>query len=367
MINIKKINSTLLSFLFLVLPISMFFGLGISTIFSESLTSTLLVTLITLIPIIIHMHIYCNLYNNYDILNEIKNVPKIISIFWVITIIITLFLIVINAYYETHYFIVNNYLTKTPEILIDIMLCLTLLYMVSKGEIISLRVSFILIISSFLMFVINIFSLIPYIKIINIYPIYNYDIKSILTSSFIFFSLFTGPLFITSFYKKENLIDPYNIKKKMIINTFISFALLFIILFLILSILGINLINIFEYPEYVVLKKLKISFIERIENIGFCIWGIMSLIASSFSCLYIKRIINETFNIKDKYLQMISTLIIIILLILIPRIFFDTNDFAFKKLFNITPYILFIVFDGTIYLLFIKDKLNKLINKKTQS
>ena len=217
------------------------------------------------------------------------------------------------------------------------------------------------------MFVINIFSLIPYIKIINIYPIYNYDIKSILTSSFIFFSLFTGPLFITSFYKKENLIDPYNIKKKMIINTFISFALLFIILFLILSILGINLINIFEYPEYVVLKKLKISFIERIENIGFCIWGIMSLIASSFSCLYIKRIINETFNIKDKYLQMISTLIIIILLILIPRIFFDTNDFAFKKLFNITPYILFIVFDGTIYLLFIKDKLNKLINKKTQS
>ena len=363
MINIKKINSTLLSFLFLSLPISLFFGLGISRIFELSLTSTLLVSLLSFIPIIIHMMIYTNVYNHIDIINEIKSMPKLISVIWISLIIISLFLIIINAYYETHYFIVNNYLTKTPEILIDLILCISLFYMVSKGEAISLKVSFILILSSMLMFIINIFALLPYIKLINIYPIYNYDIKNILSSTFIFFSLFTGPLFIISFIPKTNIIDSYNIKKKLIINSIISFILLFVILFLILSILGINLINIFEYPEYVVLKKLKISFIERIENIGFCIWGIMSLIASSFSCLYIKRIINESFNIKNKYLKMLSTLIIIILLILIPRLFFDTNDFAFKNLFNITPYILFIVFNLTIYILFIKLKISNLFNK----
>ena len=130
------------------------------------------------------------------------------------------------------------------------------------------------------------------------------------------------------------------IKLKDNIKSYLTSTLINILIgVLIISVLGPYLIKIFRFPEYMVLKQLKIfNFIEKVENLIGLIW-FFDLFISSSICLYdINKITNS------KYIN-IPLIIIILLTIEFITKHYEYAMFIYKNLpilLGITGIIFFI-------------------------
>ena len=104
----------------------------------------------------------------------------------------------------------------------------------------------------------------------------------------------------------------------------ISFIMIFLSISTTIGVLGINISNLFDYPAYSVLKKIKLfSFLDSLENVSIMLWILYIINASSVMLSFISSSIKETFNIKSK------TIIIILLIIsfAIPNFIFFSNNY----------------------------------------
>ena len=102
-------------------------------------------------------------------------------------------------------------------------------------------------------------------EIKNILPLFTFKNKNMIKSIFFYAILTSCPLILLNDedYSTKDYISSY------IITNIISL----IICFAIISILGRSLINMYSYPEYMVLKKIQISsFIENVENFISLLW-----------------------------------------------------------------------------------------------
>lgn len=177
------------------------------------------------------------------------------------------------------------YLTEMPKLFAGIPLILLIIYVISKKEVTIFRISNILIIINITLFIAMFLSLIHCIDFIN-FSYTNTPIKNVLLAGCEYAIFSTVPTFITRHKKVSD--------ESLIITYIISSLTMGLLFFLTLGMLGPGLINIYRYPEYIILKE--VSFFDtlaNLENFISFIW-IFDVIIFLISCANtVKKSINN--------------------------------------------------------------------------
>lgn len=238
---------------------------------------------------------------------------------------IGVFAIVILNFWNLINLITTQFLNKTPNYVIGISLIIPIILLINKDNKIIARVSTILFFFSIILVITSIIGLLPKIQIDNLKPFMeNNYLKGIIP----YISYNTLPLFII-------LIFPNRYIKRSIIHGYIISSIsLFIGLLFLISILGVNLVILFQYPEFHLLKLAFDGFITfRLENILAIQWIFDIFI---FTTIGIK-FCNETFNIKNNY-------IIPIIILILTNYIFPNNTIANTIITYYLPYIIPFIF-----------------------
>ena len=200
-------------------------------------------------------------------------------------------------------------LTKTPKIIIITPAILLVSYASLKDISVIKKCAFIFVIMSISISIIICLLLSNYINIQNILPFFTHKPLNVLQSAMIFALMSASPNILL---KKENI--PL---KNHLIFYLITTIINTIIAFLTLAILTPDVAKIYSYPEYMVLKRIRIfEFIENIENLSVLIWYFDYF----FLLVFIFKRMQEI--IKKRVI-----FFIIIILTTLLTTFFIANDF----------------------------------------
>lgn len=297
----------------------------------DGLISIILGTILGLIP----LTIYIKLINTKPELNifekiedKFKNSAKIINIILVLGV---AFFTATN-YNNLINFISSQYLSKTPQIIISLSFLPAIIYILNKGTTVIGRTVFILLIISTSFVFLTIIGLIWQIKIDNIFPILEHGIKNPIICSLIYITYNITPLFLLTIIPKNEIIDKEKLNKRIIITYIIANTIILIMFFLTLSILGTNLANLYQYPEYDVLKKVSlIGFIERTESTISLRWTFYVFTITTIGILFISKYIIHTFKIKNEKTNKKIIFLISLTIVLWGKFIFQ-NSTKFNKI-----------------------------------
>ena len=153
------------------------------------------------------------------------------------------------------------YLENTPLVLIICFSLIVVYYISSIKNKAWNKLTSILYVISLVMFVIIFLGLSVHIRIDYLRPIKIIDFKDVIKSSLMFFIISVYP--IIRLNEKDN-------KKELIIRYIVSSITIFLMAFIVLSVLGEKEALLYRYPEYIVLKRIKmLDFISNVDNILF--------------------------------------------------------------------------------------------------
>ena len=307
---------------------SSMFGIGYFLLLNINNKNAYISIILGTILVIGIMYFYSLIRNNIKNNNLIKVLKSsfIGNIYNILLILFYLYLLCITILIFTT-FINSFYLIKTPKLFIIIPFILLSIYLSFKEKRVLTDLSVLMFYFSLLIVFIFSLLLIPYNEFSNIMPILNYNTNNILIGSLIYASITSIPLILTINYD-NNFKDTL---KNYLIASLLN---LLIILGCTLS-LG-NLINIYRFPEYAVLKQIRLlDFIENIENISTFGWYAESFVFISLIIANIKEALPRKYN---KFSLSIITLLSVIL----ASIIIGNNYELLLKLFYLHPVILFI-------------------------
>ncbi len=310
---------------------SSMFGIGFFILFKnaqkDAWIAILLGTLLAILIMYVYKHIkeYFKNISLRDTLDKsyVGKFYKLIFIlfyFYIATIILILLPMFVNSFY----------LLYTPKILIVIPFLLLCIYISNKEKSTLEWLSTLLCVFSILIIVTYSLFLTKYIKFDNLFPIYTTKNLNILKCSFIYASITSIPQILT--------INYHNNFKDDIKDYLLSGLTSFLITFFIIVCLGEPLMTIYSFPEYAVLKQIKIlKFIENIENLSTFIWYFDLFITLSTTITNIKEIMPKKYNKIYFYLSML-------IIIFISTFLIGSNYRIIITVFYTYPYILFIFF-----------------------
>lgn len=338
------------SFLYRSFYIIGFFNLIISISENDSIFSIIISALLGLVLLYSYFHLNNNLSNN-NIFEKInKTFPKAISLLLTSILIISLIFIGSFTLYNLSIFINYNLLNDINIIPISILLILTIIYVASKGINTLVRLSGILIFIFIFLAVISITALINYSNPSNLYPLLTNNIINIYESSIYSVILTVTPIFLLLIIPKNKIEKNKKYQKYMLITYIINFLYILINFILIISVLGIKLSSIVNYPDIVALQKVSLlHFFERIEDILSFKLMFDSFIFLSLILIYISKGITNLFNAKpnNKTIFILGTIILLISAYL--------KSISIRFIIYLLTIILFIHF---ILIIFIRKKTN---------
>ena len=227
-----------------------------------------------------------------------------------ILLLLPIMIIGICEMYNICNFIVSQFLSETSIAIIYIVFSLVILYGVYKGiETIS-RVNLILCCFSLILFIINVLGLVKQFNFDNLLPFMQDGIMPIIDGSFIFSLCSVVPIFLLLTISKENITDNKKINKYIIIFYSVGMILSLIHITFTVSILGTNLTNIYQYPEYMLLKKISFfNFLNRLENVIAVHWIYRYFSLISILLIFVRNLVKE--NTNSKVIPTITLILII--------------------------------------------------------
>ena len=310
---------------------TLFLGIGLSKILITTKESTIFSLLLGTLLGVLLLHLIINTKSNNNIIS-----------------LLLIYILFIAGLAELVNLITSIYLIDMNRFIIIIPLLLIILYLNTKTISIHFKISKILLILTVFLFFIGYIVLIPNINYLNYLPLYNISFKKILFCAFEFalYSAVPNIIYNNINYKINNK------RKKIIINYLISCLFLISIFLIVQGVLGIELISIFKYPEYVVFKRINLlNFIQNIENILSFFWLITSIMYLSITSKIMYDAIYKKFN--NKY---IYPIFLFISIFLVSNYLFDSLEFLLV-LYNYLWLLLLVLL--IIYIL------NIIFNKKT--
>ena len=168
------------------------------------------------------------------------------------------------------------YFTKSPNwfVLLPI---IPLIYKLSKSGYSTIgKIAQMLFPITVILVILSFIGLYSHMKWDTFLPIYDTEPISIMKGSILFMTYTTIPYYLF-------LIVPLE-KKKLLSKYLLSCILVFSLGLVIMAVLGPNLIKVYRYPEYIILKDIELfNFIEHQENIISIIW-ITNLITALGVC-----------------------------------------------------------------------------------
>lgn len=324
----------------------------------DGIISIILGTILGLIPLIIYLKIIntkpeLNIFEKIE--DKFSKTGKIINL--ILTLAIAFF--IATNYNNLIDFISSQYLSKTPHIIIALSFLPAIIYILTKGTTVIGRTVFILLIISLSFVFLTIIGLIWQIKIDNILPILENGIKNPLMCSLIYITYNITPLFLLTIIPKNEILDKEKLNKRIIITYILANIIILIIYFLTLSILGANLANLYQYPEYDVLKKVSlIGFIERTESTISLRWTFYAFTLTVIGILFISKYIIHTFKIKNEKTNKKIIAIISLIIVLWGKFIFQNSAKFNKTIFNKLPILISIIMILIPFIIY-KKKTNK--------
>ena len=212
-----------------------------------------------------------------------------------------------------------------------------IIYGANKGINIISKLALLLLLINIGLYTINILSLIKNIELSNFLPLLKENTKNIIPTSFKIASINYLPLLTLLIIPKENITVPKKYNKTIIISYIIGTIISFGLVITTFGVLGIDLVNAFEYSEYIVLRKVKLlGFLERIENIISLQW----IIGSYIYLTIIIYTISKSIPLKSIKANKITNTILGILLVTLIIITFKDNTIFDTYIKDIFPYII---------------------------
>ena len=303
---------------------------------NASLISLVISYVIGLIPILMIMYISKKVDSNFFEFTK-KNFKALGYILDIILLLLAIFTMFISSWLALD-FIISQFLTRSSYYFIAILISIILAITVNKGVESLSRTIFLLFIISVPIILLLLLALIPYVELDNLKPYIDVNVKEIIHSSWVFLSVAISPV-IYILGLKNITKDKKNFSRKIIIGYSISSFLIFVLLFFIISVYGIDLGSLLTYPVYGLFKKVQIfGFIERIEN--FAAIFLITAYFSQFAYLVyaVKNNISDMFKIKSEKKKRVMTYIIAIIIPLISIYLFKTYELTLFVKY--VPYIL---------------------------
>ena len=267
----KKINNISFTFLLFFMTNQLFTSAGLTHILELSKQNAIYVPVLSYVIGLIPFYIFINYYNYKEELNfyekmnyTYKKLGKVfnIIIFLFISLYFTYSLSALNTYVQ------SKYLSDTPSFIITILFLVPVVYLVNHDIYSICKVTFFLFIIYIFEYAFSAFGLIKFIEIDNLMPFIDKDFFNIFKSSLHYVCYFTFPMFMLLLIPKSYIKNSKTINRDLFIGyTFSNLIVLLIIIFLI-SIFGIDLVLIFDFPIFSLLTKINFfDFITHIENI----------------------------------------------------------------------------------------------------
>lgn len=282
-------------------------------------------------------------YKIADCDEELTILEKVNKLFpkgkYIINILLGLFILLFSIlnFWNLSTFIKSQFLSKTPIMVVSISLIIPIVFLLMQKNKVIARVSFVLFILSFLFTFSSMIGLFDKIELNNIMPILeNNPTKGILT----YISYCVLPIFMILIFPNKY------VKKSIIIGYMISSTTILISLFLLISILGIDLVLLFQYSEFQILKLIFEGVLSiRVENFLSLQWIFDLFIFITIGIKYT----TESFNIKNHY-------VIPLIVIIINNFLFPNTILANKIITSYFPYIVPIFLLGIPLIIYIKQK-----------
>lgn len=322
---------------------SMFIGVSFVSLTLSSNQDAWLSILLAMLLGIIPVFIFYKIANYKEDLNIIEKIDKLFpntkNIIHIILFICIMFICIIN-FWNLDNLIASQFLNKTPAIVIGISFLIPVIYLNKQKNHVIARSSLILLFISFIFYILSILGLIDKVKLDNLMPILN---NNILKGSIAYLCYNILPLYLLLVFPNKDI-------KKSITKGYIlsSISLLFITIFAI-TVTGINVTKIYQYPEFQILKfAFEGSNSYRLENVLATQWIIDIYVFISIGIKYCK----ETIKTKNDY-------IIPIIILFISNFIFSNNTIANKLFTKYIPYILLLAFFIIPFIIFIKIQIKK--------
>lgn len=244
---------------------SFFINVGYQVLTSISNTDSIIDIIVGGILIIIFLItiLWIRKYYDKDIIDTILSF-KYLKYPLLITLIIILGISTIYSLTTLSSFIHYYMLREVSTFTISITLLFTILYLVSKNLPTITRISEICFYIYILVIVIGLLGLVEYIDLENLKPLFTTSFNNHFKASFLFFDFSILPIFLLLGLKHED----YNHEDNRLIIAFVLLSILTILFqgILILSVLGINLTNIYISPDIMIYKKISfLNILERVE------------------------------------------------------------------------------------------------------
>lgn len=265
----------------------------------------------------------------------------------------------ITLFFNLTDFIVSQFLPETPTKIVGFFFGLIIIYIVIKGIETMSRVSLILLFFTTVIFIISILGLANSFDLNNLKPFLEFGVQNTFKGTLHLLCVNYFPIFLLLTVPKNQITDNKNFSKWLIGSYIFSTLLMFLVIFSIIGNLGIELSTLYQYPEYLVLKRINLfNFLDRIENFLSMQRIIKMFMFLSFCTFFVTNTIKN--NNRSKLIPIIT---ITIIYLISENVFKNNtmfNNFLLKyvSLFRLFFLILIVI----IFIFVIIKKLTKKIN-----
>lgn len=254
---------------------------------------------------------------------------------------ILILLIGVTLIYNISNFAISQFLSETPLLVFMTLFGVILIYNVHLGIENLSRVGIIFFSIVVLLTIISTLGNISNFESSNLKPFLEHGLTKPIQGGIILALTNIMPIFTLLIIEKNKITDKKKVTKRLFIFYSVAFLFAFLAIFLTLGSLGIQLSEIYQYPEYTVLKKISLfHFIDRIENFIYIKWILNSFVCLSLIIYYL------TYSTQKKY-KLRTPIIITIIIIYLSLTTFKNNTLFYYFSYSIFPYIgllLFIIF-----------------------
>lgn len=294
----EKISNIEFSGLMIMILVASFLGVGIFISIKTAGVDSYLCIIVSFILGLYILFLFRNIFNYEPDLPIYQKLEKLfgkkVGLIFNFLFIINTLMFCISMLYDLTNFIVSQFLQQTPDIVIIIPFALLICYLCTKGIQNISRTTFILVILNIILLIIALISLVPQIKASNLMPSLEHGIFPPLKGG-AYITLFNIlPLYLLLAIPKNNIVQSEKNKKYFFVTYTLSLFIMFLIILTTMGNLGVHLSSIYQYPEYMVLKRINFfNFINRIENIINIQWIFGLYILLTLGIFYINSFVNK--------------------------------------------------------------------------
>lgn len=339
MMNNSKINALGMCSLIIILLISGFMGTGIYSLIRASSIDGYISIICSFIFGFVIIYMFITIFN-YN--GELTIRDKINTIFgkgvgFLLNMILTVCFFVLSVVFAYNYnsFISSQFLSETPILFIGITVTVLSFYVLTKGFDTLSRVGLIVVIINVFLYFIAIFGLINNVDLSNFLPIMKDGIMRPLLGC-LYFSLFDiVPIFLLLIVPRNNIVNKDKVNKYVVFAYIFSVILMMGMFITVVGSLGIHLASSYQYPEYIVLKRVKLfNFLDRIENVIVIQWLLGLFVSVVLIMYYVANMIKRNNSNKGWYF-------VLLFMLMISTVFIFRDNTVFEEFcYGVMPFVL---------------------------